>query len=429
MQLRERYDAIVVGGGPAGTSFAHLLCRAGFDVLLVERDRHPRFSVGESLLPASMPVWRELGLVERFEEAGFVRKYGAYFCFQDGAAPEYFHFPAATRVLGEHAYEVPRADFDRLLWDAASEAGVTAVDRTAASRFLFEGGRATGVVLRGPDGREARVTARLLADCSGRATLLGRQLGLREPDRRLEKVALYCHYADVLRSTGQDAGTIGIIATDFGWMWFIPFADGAASVGAVMHRELHAARRKAGLDHDAIWKELLARVPAVSRRLVGSQQIRPVEAKADFQYRVRQLAGDGWVIIGDAGAFLDPVFSSGVHLAMTGAQLASRAAVLALADGRLPRAGDFAGYARRARAALRVYSKFIYAWYDPAFRAVFMRPAHGSPGVELLVREITSLLAGAVMPAWRALPAMQLLLGIAWLNRRAASRGAGPPVD
>jgi flavin-dependent dehydrogenase len=424
MNLREQYDAIVVGGGPAGTSFAHLLCRRGFDVLMVERDRHPRFSVGESLLPASTPVWRELGLVERFEKAGFVRKYGAYFCFQDGAAPEYFHFPSATRVLGEHAYEVPRAEFDRVLWDAAVEAGVTGIDRTAVSGFLFAGERATGVRLRGPDGADTRVMARLVADCSGRATLLGRQLGLREPDRRLEKVALYRHYGDVLRSTGEDAGTIGIIATDFGWMWFIPFADGAASVGAVVHREHYAERRKAGLDHEAIWAELLEQVPAVSNRLVGALPIRPVEAKADFQYRMRRLAGDGWVIVGDAGAFLDPVFSSGVHLAMTGARVASRAAAAALANGRLPRGRDFSGYVRHSRTALRVYAKFIRAWYDPAFRAVFMRPAHGAPGVDLLVREITSVLAGAVMPAWRSLPAVQLLLGIAWLQRRADARTA-----
>jgi len=330
----------------------------------------------------------------------------------------------AARVLGEYAYEVPRAEFDRVLWDAAVESGVTGLDRTAVSRFLFEGERATGVRLRGPDGVDTRVTAHLVADCSGRATLLGRQLGLREPDRRLEKVALYCHYGNVFRSTGQDAGTIGIIATDFGWMWFIPFADGAASVGAVIHRELYAARRKAGLDHDAIWEEVIAQVPAVSNRLVGTERIRPVEAKADFQYRVRRLAGDGWVIVGDAGAFLDPVFSSGVHLAMTGAWVASRTAAAALANGRLPRERDFSSYVRHSRTALRVYAKFIHAWYDPAFRAVFMRPAHGLPGVDLLVREITSVLAGAVMPAWRSLPAVQLLLGIAWLQRRAASRTA-----
>ena len=420
--LRDRYDVIVVGGGPAGTTFGQLMRRGGHDVLVVERDRHPRFCVGESLLPATTPVWKRLGLLERFEKAGFVRKYGAYFCFADGHQPEYFHFPDASRPRGPFAYEVPRADFDRLLWEAALEAGVDCHDHTAVSRFVFEGDRVTGVELRLPDGGSARVTARLVADCSGRATQLARQMGTRERDPRLEKVALYCHYDDVVRSAGDDAGTIGIIATDFGWMWFIPFAGGGASVGAVIHLSRFAARRKAGCEDAAIWDEILAEVPAVSTRLAGSVQTRPVEAQADFQYRVRQLAGDGWVVIGDAGGFLDPVFSTGVHLAMTGAETASRAALIALGRDRLPRAGDFASYARVTRSALRTYSKFIYAWYDPAFRKIFMRPARGVPGVELLKREIISVLAGAVSPSWRVLPAMQLLLTIARLRRWADRR-------
>jgi flavin-dependent dehydrogenase len=415
---RAAYDAIVVGGGPAGTTFAHLLQRRGHDVLLVERERHPRFCIGESLLPGSMPVWRELGLVERFEKAGFLRKYGAYFCFAAGHAPEYFHFPDATRMWGEHAYEVPRAEFDRVLWEAAREAGVEVRDRTEALQIDFEGQRATGARLRLPGGDELRVGARLVADCSGRATLLGHQLGMRRRDPRLRKVALFRHYDDVLRSTGDDAGTIAIVATRFGWMWLIPFAGGAASVGAVAHQPWFAERRRRGLDLDAIWAGILAEVPAVARRLVGARPTRPVEAEADFQYRVRRLAGDGWVAIGDAGAFLDPVFSSGVHLAMSGAHAAARAAADALAGGRLPRARDFAGYARRSRGALGVYS-----WYDPAFRTVFLRPRHGLPGVERLKREIISVLAGAVLPPWRARLPMHLLLAIARLQRRALSDG------
>ncbi len=270
------------------------------------------------------------------------------------------------------------------------------------------------------------VGARLVADCSGRATLVGAQLALRERDPHLHRVALYCHYADVIRSTGEDAGTIALVATGFGWMWLIPFGDGGASVGAVLDREWYGARRRAGADHDAIWSEVLELVPAVACRLRGAPRTRPVEATADFQYRLRERAGDGWVAIGDAGAFLDPVFSSGVHLAMTGAERASRVAARALENGRLPVARDFARYARESRAQLGVYARFIYAWYDPAFREVFLRPPHGKPGVEWLRREVVSVLAGSVTPTWRVWPAIGTLLWLARRQRRANQRsGAG----
>ena len=420
----DAYDVIVIGGGPAGTTFAHRAARAGHRTLIVEGSRHPRFCVGESLLPATMPLCAELGLLERFEKQRFVRKYGAYFCFEDGGAPEYFHFPDASRCPAEHAYEVRRADFDRVLWDAALEAGAEGRDQTRVESVRFEGDRATGVELVDAGGNRARVDARLVADCSGRSTLLGRQLGLRRRDDRLHKIALYTHYADVLRSSGEDAGTIGIIATPFGWMWFIPFAGGGASVGAVLDRAWYGARKRSGLEHEGIWEEVLEIVPAVARRLRGAERARPLEATADFQYRLDRWAGDGWVVAGDAGAFLDPVFSSGVHLAMTGADRASRAAVAALARSREPKARDFARYERRSRTALETYAKFIYAWYDPSFREVFMRPPHDRPGVGWLKREIISVLAGAVLPAWRVRPPIELLLFFARMRARASEAAA-----
>jgi flavin-dependent dehydrogenase len=285
---------------------------------------------------------------------------------------------------------------------------------------VFEGDRATGVVLHGPDGIPRVVNARLVADCSGRATLVGRLCGLREREGGMHTVALFCHSDDVIFSTGDDAGTIGIVATDYGWMWWIPLAGGAASVGAVIDRTWFRARRRAGGDNEALWREALDQTPAIARRLRGATRTRAVEATADFQYRLKQLAGDGWVAIGDAGAFLDPVFSSGVHLAMGGAERAATDAISALASGRAPVARDFARSVRRSRSEFRVYERFIRAWYDPAFREVFIRPPRGRPGVDFLRREIVSVLAGAVTPAWRARPAIEVLL---WLARLQARRG------
>lgn len=421
----ESYDVVVIGGGPAGTVAGQLLHRSGHRVLVVERGTHPRFCVGESLLPGTMPIFDELGLLERFEKAGFLRKYGTYFSFEDGGEAEFFHFPQRAGRRANHAYQVRRAEFDALLWDAAREAGVECCDLLAVQRVSFEGQRASGVELALPDGTTQRVQSRLVMDCSGRATVLARQLAIRERDAQLDTVALYRHYDDVLRSTGEDAGTIAIIAAPFGWLWLIPFAGGGASVGATVAREWYAHQREARSGKEAVFAEILERAPAISRRLAGAKPSRPVEVTADFSYRARELAGDGWVLVGDAGAFLDPVFSSGVHLAVSGARWASLTATKALAAGRAPRAADFAGYARKSRAALRVYSRFIYAWYDPYFRQVLMRPPRGRPGVELLKREVLAVLAGTELRPWRALPAIGLLQMFARLRRAAEPSAQG----
>lgn len=414
---RDAYDAVVIGGGPAGTTFARRVRSAGWNVLLLERARHPRFAVGESLLPATATLWHRLGLFERFEKAGFLRKYGAYFCFADGRAPEFFRFADAGGTP-PHAYEVPRAEFDRILWEAAVESGVEGLQDASATRVRFEGARAVGVELRLADGTERTVAARVVADCSGRATLLARQLGIRERDPRLDTVALYRHYRGVRRSTGEDEGTIAVVATDWGWMWLIPFADGTASVGAVVQSGWYAERRRGDGSREAVWSGILDEVPAVAARLVDAAPVRPVDLTADFQYRARRLAGDGWVLVGDAGAFLDPVFSSGVHLAMTGADLAGHDAARALRRRRGPRERDFRGYRRRARRALGTFSRFIYAWYDPSFRRVFMRPPAHRPGVELLRREILRVLAGDVFRPWRTRWSVEALLLVAYLERR-----------
>ncbi len=416
--IPDRCDVVIVGGGPAGTTCAHLLARAGVDVLLLERDRHPRFCIGESLLPCTVPHWRRLGVLDAFEDAGFIRKYGAYFCFEDGRRTEYFHFGSAARAKAEHAWEVPRDVFDRILWDAAIDAGARCLDRVRVLEFVADGDRVTGVRIRPEDGGDEQVVrARLTLDCSGRATLLGKQLGLREPDPVLDQVALYTHYEDVILAADEDAGTIGIIATPFGWMWFIPFAGGKASAGAVVYSDTFKAWKKEGLDRDGMWDRILGDVRAVGARVASAKRTRPVEVTANFSYRCREIAGDGWVMVGDSGAFLDPVFSSGVHLAVSGAVTVSDAAIRALRGDRLPVASDFRRYLRRTRAALVVFSKFIYAWYDEDFRRTFMHPPD-RPGVQFLKRHIISLLAGDVFNRLLAMPPLYVLLFFARLDAK-----------
>ncbi len=408
--LRDRYDVVVVGGGPAGTTFANYLARGGADVLVVEKSRHPRFSVGESLLPKTMAIWEELGLLERLD-ATFVRKYGAYFDFAACADPEYYHFPEAARRRHDHAYEVERSEFDRILWEAAGEQGAHCVAHLEVVAWHRDGDAVHGVRLRGEDGTETDVRARLVADCAGRRALLGTELGLRVPDRFLNKVGLVGHWDGAIRSTGDDEGTLCILATDWGWVWLIPFRGDRVSVGAVVDNAVFARRIK-GSDPTALLEALIEETPGLRSRLAAATRVGDVESLANFSFQCRRYAGDGWVMVGDAAAFLDPVFSSGVHLAMSSARAAAMDALAALARPDRPRRRDFRGYERSARTALKVFRTFIYAWYRPEFRTVFMRVPRGRPGVEWLYAEILAVLAGDVFNPWRAYPPIYMLLAI-----------------
>lgn len=399
-----------------------LLHRAGHRAVVLERQQHPRFCVGESLLPCTNDVWVELGIESQLRDAGFLPKHGAYFVEADGREPEYFDFGHAAGGGHATAFEVTRAEFDKLLWDGAVDEGVACFDDVRVTGFLRDGDTVTGVrVQRGDESAEVR--ARLTVDCSGRATLLGRELGLRTPDPFLDNVALFTHYEEVVLAADEDAGTIGIVGTRFGWMWFIPFAGHRASVGAVIQSVIFKDWKRQGLDRDAMWERILGEVPAIRGRVATGRRSRPVETTANFSYRCWPLAGDGWLLVGDACAFLDPVFSSGVHLAMTGASKAARAAGRALRRDRPPSRADFAGYERATRGALKVFTLFIYSWYEPWFRATMMHPPPGRPGVELLKRHIIRLLAGDVFSPWKVLPPLYAMIGISrlvrWRDRRA----------
>jgi flavin-dependent dehydrogenase len=424
--IASHYDVVVVGGGPAGTTFANFLAREGRSVLVVEKSAHPRFSVGESLLPKTMEICEDLGILEEMSQT-FVRKFGAYFDFQDCRDPEYYHFPSAARSRFKHAYEVERSRFDKMLWDAASAQGARCEPRTEVVEWIREGDVVEGVRIKAADGEEREVRARLVADCAGRRAMLGSELGLRVPDRTLNKVGLVGHWEGAFRSSGDDEGTLCTLATDWGWVWLIPFLGDRVSVGAVIDNAVFAQRIKGSTPADLL-EELIQETPGLRNRLASARRVGEVESLSNFSFKCSRYSGPGWVLLGDAAAFLDPVFSSGVHLAMTGARTAAKEALRALArgDGRVP-TGSFRSYERRAATALRVFRLFIYAWYRPEFRKVFMRIPRGRPGVEWLYEEILSVLTGHVYNPWRALPPIYLLLGIARIQAFADRFGKQGP--
>jgi len=425
--IEDQYDVVVVGGGPAGTTCGHLLAKKGHKVLIVEKEEHPRFRIGESLLPHSTKVWDELGLFDVFENGPYARKYGAWFDFADGAEPEYFYFGLDNPKRGDWAWNVERSWFDQILWNAAMDAGAQGVQNTEVTRFHVDGegasARISGVDLTTADGQAKTVTARLTIDASGRLSLIGKLLGLRTPDPRLNMVAMYAHYEGSTLVTGKDAGTIGIIALADGWAWAIPFADGKISVGFVVRNTAFAARVK-GRTPDDVFLDYVAETPAVHDRLGPDAVLsRAVETTANFSFRCSAVAGDGWVLAGDAGAFVDPVFSSGVHLAMEGSRRLARDADRALRKGSgLVPASAFGRYRRAQQRALKVFTRFIYKWYEDEYRWAFMRPPPNSAPVQFIKRKILRVLAGEVFQPWKVVPFMWTLEMMAKVNAAGVRR-------
>lgn len=434
-QINDAYDVVIVGGGPAGTTCGHLLAKRGWSVLIVEKAEHPRFQIGESLLPFSTRVWDELDVWDKLEASPYARKYGAWFDFMEGEAPEEFWFGGENPGRGDWAWNVERPWLDEMLWNAAMAAGANGIQNTEAT-FLVEGdgvgATVSGVDLRLTDGGSRRVTARLTIDAAGRGALLGSRLKIRRPDPKLNMMAMYAHYEGARVIDGDIGGFISIIAIADGWGWIIPFADGAVSVGIVVRNTAFAERVK-GRTPEEVFLEYVAETPALLVRL-GPDAVKntAVRTTGNYSYRCDTPVGHGWALAGDAGAFVDPVFSSGVHLAMEGGRRLVEDVDKALRkepSGLVP-ARRMKRYAVANARALKVFSRFIYDWYDDEFRLAFMRPPPGSRLVQLVKRQMLRILAGDVYQPWRVVPWMWSLEAMAKLNAAGVRRlngGELPP--
>ena len=422
--MEKTYDAIVIGGGPAGSSTAAHLARAGRSVVLLERERFPRFHVGESLLPYSLPLMERLGVLEKVRQAGYQEKYGAFIWNEATGGVRDIVFANTLDHSLPMAYQVKRADFDHLLLKHAAEQGVEVREKTSVREVLFEGGRAAGVTAVSEGGEPEQLRAKVVVDATGQDALLAKRLGIRSFDKNLKRAGLFAHYSDVPRREGKAAGDILLPVEDGVWYWIIPFSDGSSSVGAVFDPAVFRPRE--GETLDARFERLIAKSVRMKSLLGPGRRTSKVFGISDYSANSSRLGGDGWVLVGDAAAFLDPVFSTGVFLALATGERAALAIDSALSKkGRLD-ARDLRSYERYARMLFARFRRFVYAFYDPVFFEAFCSEAP----FDKIRAAVTQTLAGGVekvplsMKLWTSL----IFVGVAF-DRFRRKIGLGPKPD
>jgi len=399
------FDAAVIGAGPAGCAAAIELAARGRSVVLFERERFPRFHIGESLLSTVNDCLETLGVAEAVAAERFPVKWGATLLSHDGAAGRTVDFAASREIARPQTWQVCRERFDALLLARAREAGVEVREGTRVEGCAFDAGGAT------VHAAEAGARVRAVVDASGRWGVLSRALGLRRAEPSLGGVAIYAHYSGVPPLGDGREGDLRIVAReDAGWFWLIPIGDGLTSVGAVVPKTLYDRLAKGS--PEGMLAGLVAETPAVAELMRDAERAWPVRVEQDFSYGAAAFAGDRWLLAGDAGAFLDPVFSTGVSIALESGIEAARALDRALADGRFGRR-RFRSFEALQRRRYRRFRRFVTAFYTPWFRDLFFQPTAPAP----LFRAVVTVLAGNWRPSWRTRALLALFFALVRAQR------------
>jgi flavin-dependent dehydrogenase len=415
----DRVDVAIIGGGPGGSSTAAFLADRGLRVALFERERFPRFHVGESLMPATMLLLEQLGVRHEIDARGFQLKYGAAFIDEENGTSQTFYF-LPGQPWPNYSYQVPRAEFDTMLLEHSRKRGAAVYQPATVESAAFDADGVT--VTASADGEPLTVRASVLVDASGRDGFMAARYGERRRIPNLGKVALFAHYRSARRAPGLEEGNIRVYVFKAGWCWWIPLAHDLTSIGAVCHAR--TVREWSG-DLDALYELMLNRSAGVAANLAGAERVTPVYSTANFAYENSPVVADRFLAVGDAIAFVDPIFSGGVYIALRTGQLAAEAIAEAVAANDFSRR-RFARYERRVRRGLNPLFKFIHKYYEPSFFHIFMHP-RGTFGVYAAVLNVLSGGSWITMP-WRVRLSLRVLFAITRVHGW-ARRYRGLPVE
>jgi len=403
------YDVAIIGGGPAGSTAATLLAQAGRRVIVFERERFPRFHIGESLLPFSVQTFDRLGVREKLDQT-FMPKFGGEITAACGTKSVKFYFKDGFRSQRDRSYQVTRSEFDKLLLDHSRENGVEVREETEVTKLEF-GSHRVKIDIETVDGTRSNVEARYLLDCSGRQTILGSLFNLKKTYDHLQKFSVFAHYENVERLPGRDATLIRMVRGLDRWFWTIPLTETRTSVGVVMDT---ATFRATKLAPQAALEKFIAEQPLMVERMKNATRVSPAYSAGDFSYRNTRLDGDRWLLAGDAAGFIDPVFSSGVFLAIMSAEKAADTLEEVLRN-ESKRKRLFRRYSRTVNRIMDIYLTFVNAWYrrGKEFLEVFLTP---SDTVQIAAA-VNAVLAGndgkSLAIKWR----MWLFYFLIWVQR------------